>query len=87
VLVDPPRGEPEVILIGTGSEVSLCVSAYEELTAEGVRARVVSMPCGSSSSGSRSRIAERPPAGDHGARRGRAGVDFRLAAYVGPLVR
>jgi len=30
--------------MGTGSEVSLCVAAYEELTAEGVRARVVSMP-------------------------------------------
>src|SRR5207245_6898979 len=44
VLADPPRGEPEVILIGTGSEVALCVAAYEELTAEGVRARVVSMP-------------------------------------------
>ncbi len=44
VLADPPRGEPEVILMGTGSEVSLCVAAYEELTAEGVRARVVSMP-------------------------------------------
>src|SRR5438552_1071852 len=44
VLADPPRGEPEVILIGTGSEVSLCMAAYEELTAEGVRARVVSMP-------------------------------------------
>jgi transketolase len=45
VLADPPGGEaPEVILIGTGSEVSLCVQAYEELTAQGVRARVVSMP-------------------------------------------
>jgi len=44
VLADPPRGEPEVILIGTGSEVSLCVAAYEELTADGVRARAVSMP-------------------------------------------
>ncbi|MBY0258576.1 transketolase [Methylobacterium sp.] len=37
-------GTPEVILIGTGSEVQLCVSAYEALTAEGVKARVVSMP-------------------------------------------
>jgi transketolase len=37
--------DPEVILIGTGSEVDLCVQAYEQLTAEGVRARVVSMPC------------------------------------------
>jgi transketolase len=37
-------GTPEVILIGTGSEVSLCVGAYEALKAEGIRARVVSMP-------------------------------------------
>jgi transketolase len=44
VLADPPRGEPEVILMGTGSELSLCVAAYEQLTADGVRARVVSMP-------------------------------------------
>ncbi|MGU3540915.1 transketolase [Methylobacterium sp. A54F] len=38
------EGEPEVILMGSGSEVQLCVSAYEALKAEGVRARVVSMP-------------------------------------------
>ncbi|MCU1310150.1 MAG: Transketolase [Candidatus Angelobacter sp.] len=38
------EGVPEVILIGTGSEVQLCVGAYEQLKAEGVRARVVSMP-------------------------------------------
>ena len=44
VLADPPEGEPEVVLIATGSEVSLCVAAHEELVAEGVRARVVSMP-------------------------------------------
>jgi transketolase len=37
-------GEPEVILIGTGSEVSLAVDAYEELRSDGVRARVVSLP-------------------------------------------
>ena len=37
-------GTPDVILIGTGSEVQLCVAAYEKLTAEGVKARVVSMP-------------------------------------------
>jgi transketolase len=37
-------GAPEIILMGTGSEVSLCVQAYERLVAEGVRARVVSMP-------------------------------------------
>jgi len=36
---------PQVILIATGSEVSLCIEAYETLKAEGVVARVVSMPC------------------------------------------
>jgi len=39
------QGKPELILIGTGSELSLCVAAYEKLTAEGERVRVVSMPC------------------------------------------
>lgn len=43
VLADSP-GTPEVILIGTGSEVSLCLAAYEQLHADGVRVRVVSMP-------------------------------------------
>jgi transketolase len=37
--------DPEVILMATGSEVGLVVAAYEQLSAEGVRARVVSMPC------------------------------------------
>ena len=37
-------GRPSVILIGTGSEVALCVDAYEELAREGIAARVVSMP-------------------------------------------
>jgi transketolase len=37
-------GTPDVILMGTGSEVSLCMGAYETLTAEGIKARVVSMP-------------------------------------------
>ena len=44
VLADAPAGKPDVILIGTGSEVSLCVEAYEKLKAEGIQARVVSMP-------------------------------------------
>jgi transketolase len=44
VLADAQGGKPEVILIGTGSELALCVSAYEKLTAEGVRVRVLSMP-------------------------------------------
>lgn len=37
-------GTPEVILIGTGSEVQICLDAFEKLNAEGVKARVVSMP-------------------------------------------
>jgi transketolase len=37
-------GKPEVILMGTGSEISLCMGAYQTLIAEGVKARVVSMP-------------------------------------------
>jgi transketolase len=44
VLADTPSGKPDVILMGTGSEVRLCVEVYEKLTAEGVAARVVSMP-------------------------------------------
>ncbi|MGA3115995.1 MAG: transketolase [Syntrophobacteraceae bacterium] len=44
VLADAPEGKPEVILIATGSEVYLAVEAHEELTAEGIRSRVVSMP-------------------------------------------
>ncbi len=44
VLADARDGQPEVILIGTGSEVQLCLRVYEELTREGIRARVVSMP-------------------------------------------
>ena len=39
------EGEPELILIATGSEVSLAVGAHETLAAEGVRSRVVSLPC------------------------------------------
>jgi transketolase len=37
--------QPDVILIGTGSEVSLCLAAFEQLVAQGIRARVVSLPC------------------------------------------
>jgi transketolase len=44
VLADASGGKPELILMATGSEVSLCVSVYEQLTAEGRKVRVVSMP-------------------------------------------
>src|SRR5258705_8647995 len=42
VLADAANGKPDVILMGTGSEVQLCVAAYEKLKAEGINARVVS---------------------------------------------
>jgi transketolase len=45
ILSDASDGNPDVILIGTGSEVSLCVGAAEKLAQEGIKARVVSMPC------------------------------------------
>jgi transketolase len=44
ILADPRDGKPAVILIGTGSEVALCLEVYEQLEREGVTARVVSMP-------------------------------------------
>jgi len=44
VLADAEGGKPDVLLMATGSEVSLCVEAYEELGRQGMRARVVSMP-------------------------------------------
>ncbi|MGB7845086.1 MAG: transketolase [Candidatus Acidiferrum sp.] len=45
VLADAEGGKPEVILLASGSELQLAVAAYEELKAEGIKARVVSMPC------------------------------------------
>ncbi len=44
VLADTPGGKPDVILIASGSEVTLAVQAHEKLVAEGIRSRVVSMP-------------------------------------------
>jgi transketolase len=44
VLADADDGRPEVLLLASGSEVALCVEAYETLRAEGIKARVVSMP-------------------------------------------
>lgn len=45
ILADAPKGKPDVILVGTGSEVSLCMAARELLAKEKISARVVSMPC------------------------------------------
>jgi transketolase len=44
VLADAADGKPEVLLLGTGSEMALCLEAHEKLRAEGIKARVVSMP-------------------------------------------
>jgi transketolase len=44
ILAEAPNGTPEVLLLATGSEVALCLEAYEQLKAEGINARVVSMP-------------------------------------------
>jgi len=45
VLADADGGKPDVILLGTGTELQHCVAAWEKLKAEGIKARVVSMPC------------------------------------------
>jgi transketolase len=45
VLADAPDGRPDVLLLATGSEVSLCITARDQLLAEGIHARVVSLPC------------------------------------------
>ena len=45
VLADAASGRPDVILLATGSEVALALSARDELAADGIGARVVSMPC------------------------------------------
>ncbi|QOY90040.1 transketolase [Paludibaculum fermentans] len=45
ILADTPGGRPDVLLLATGSEVALCLETFEVLRRDGVRARVVSMPC------------------------------------------
>jgi transketolase len=44
ILADADDGKPDVLLLSTGSEVALCIDAYEQLKREGIKARVVSMP-------------------------------------------
>ena len=45
VLADPPGGQPQVVLLATGSEVEIALVAHDQLSREGIAARVVSMPC------------------------------------------
>ena len=44
VLADAPDGNPEILLLSSGSEIALCVDAHEQLHAEGIKSRVISMP-------------------------------------------
>jgi transketolase len=44
ILADADDGKPDVLLLSTGSEVALCIDAYEQLKTEGIKARVISMP-------------------------------------------
>src|SRR5207248_11472734 len=44
ILAEADGGKPEVLLLATGSEVALCMQAYEQLKQQGIKARVVSMP-------------------------------------------
>jgi len=44
ILADTDQGPPQAVLLASGSEVSLCIDAYEQLTAQGIPTRVVSMP-------------------------------------------
>ena len=81
ILADAEGGKPQVILMATGSEVYLCIDAYEKLKAEGIRARVVSMP---SWDIVRASGPELPRSGTSARRnragRGRDGFDLRLGA-------
>jgi transketolase len=45
ILADAPGGKPDVIILASGSSLPICMEGYEQLTKEGVKARVVSMPC------------------------------------------
>ena len=79
VLGDAPGGKPEVILIGSGSEVSLCVDAHEELLAAGhPLARGLDAVVGYFRAPDASVPGQRAAARRHGARCGRAGLDAGL---------
>ncbi len=81
ILSEPEGGSPEVILIGTGSEVSLCMKAQEKLKEYGVRARVVSMPGWNLfEAQEESYRRERSAASDQEARDGGSWFDVRLGA-------
>ena len=78
VLADAAGGKPEMILIASGSEVSLVRRGAREAAAEGIRSRVVSMPSWEFSNTRHRNTATACCRRRDGARRGRAGLDLRL---------
>jgi transketolase len=84
VLADAPGGKPDVILMGTGSEVSLCVVPTKNCKTEGINARVVSMPSWEIFAEQDAAYKESVlPAGGDGASFRGDGLHLRLGAYVG----
>ena len=84
MLVDPPDGKPDVILIGCGSEIGLCMQACERLTTEHIKTRVVSMPVMDVVRRTRPELpGQRAAAVDHRSCHGGRGLAHRL----GPLCR
>jgi len=84
VLADAEGGNPDVMLMATGSEVSLCVEAYEELKRQGIRARVVSMPSWElfERQSEEYRRTVLPPS-VQGSRGGRTGIHVRMVPLCG----
>jgi len=83
VLADAPGGKPDVILIASGSEVSLAIDAHERLIPESIRSRGVDAVLGPFRAPAPGILGQRPPSRGDGPRSGRAGVHPRL----GPLCR
>jgi len=87
ILADSDK-KPELILIGTGSEVQLCLGAYEVLKKEGVKVRVVSMPCWSLYEMQGPEYWEEVlPSSVHARVSVEAGSTFGWRRYVGPYDR
>ena len=85
ILADAPDGKPDLLLMATGSEVQLCVGAYEQLKKEGIKARVVSMPSWEIFENQPPEYREKVlPSSRDGPRGGGAGGDVWLASVRRP---
>jgi len=88
VLADAPEGNPDVILIASGSEVSLCVEAQQQLVADGIAARVVSLPSWELFDAQPAAYRDYVLPPDVTARVGiEAGVELGWSKYLGPAGR